>query len=139
MFVSVFVEFCSLEASSAGVNLSPATSNNSSSDFAVKSLSGNGSSRVTAPGPLDPSGSAVKALYSNQVGYCLFISLVSSAQNVRYIDINGNSCMLFIQGVFAGGVILLADADAQTSGAKAAACGRLSSLSAVSNKGNGMS
>lgn len=43
---------------------------------------------------------------------------------------------MFLQGVLAGGVILLADADAQTSGAKAAACGRLSSLSAVSNKGN---
>jgi len=138
LFVSVFVGFCSLEASSTGVNLFPATSNNSSSDFAVESLSGDGSSRVTAPGPLDPSCSAVKAPYSNQVGYCLFIRLVSSAQNIRYIDINGNSCM-FIQGVFAGGVILLADADAQTSGAKAAACGRLSSLSTVSNKCNGMS
>ncbi|KAE8022924.1 hypothetical protein FH972_008685 [Carpinus fangiana] len=96
-------KYVSLEASSAGVNLIPATSNNSSSDFAAKSVSGDGSSRVTAPGPLDPSLSAVKAPYSNQ-------------------------------GVFAGGVILLADADAQNSGAKAAACGRLSSLSAVSNK-----
>ncbi|KAJ6956344.1 phosphoglucan [Populus alba x Populus x berolinensis] len=38
------------------------------------------------------------------------------------------------QGVSAGGVILLADADAQTSGAKAAACGRLASLAAVSRK-----
>jgi hypothetical protein len=72
------VEFCSLEASSAGVKLIPATSNNSSSDFAAKSVSGDGSSRVTAPGPLDPSLSAVKAPYSNQVGYCLFIILVSS-------------------------------------------------------------
>ncbi|XP_062164636.1 phosphoglucan, water dikinase, chloroplastic isoform X2 [Alnus glutinosa] len=96
-------KYVSLEASSTGVNLFPATSNNRSSDFAVESLSGDGSSRVTAPGPLDPSCSAVKAPYSNQ-------------------------------GVFAGGVILLADADAQTSGAKAAACGRLSSLSTVSNK-----
>ncbi|PON66919.1 Glucoamylase, starch-binding [Parasponia andersonii] len=34
----------------------------------------------------------------------------------------------------AGGVLLLADAEAQTSGAKAAACGRLASLSAASNK-----
>ncbi|KAG5252100.1 phosphoglucan, water dikinase [Salix suchowensis] len=38
------------------------------------------------------------------------------------------------QGVSAGGVILLADADVQTSGAKAAACGRLASLAAVSRK-----
>jgi len=42
----------------------------------------------------------------------------------------------FIKGVSAGGVILLADADAHTSGAKAAACGRLASLAAVSRKGN---
>ncbi len=46
-----------------------------------------------------------------------------------------NSC-IFTQGVFTGGVILLADADAQNSGAKAAACGRLASVSAVSDKGN---
>lgn len=38
------------------------------------------------------------------------------------------------QGVSIGGVILLADADIQTSGAKAAACGRLASLAAVSSK-----
>uniref|UniRef100_A0A7N2LWV0 CBM20 domain-containing protein n=1 Tax=Quercus lobata TaxID=97700 RepID=A0A7N2LWV0_QUELO len=38
------------------------------------------------------------------------------------------------QGSFTGGVLLLADADAQNSGAKAAACGRLASLSAVSEK-----
>ncbi|XP_050141844.1 phosphoglucan, water dikinase, chloroplastic [Malus sylvestris] len=38
------------------------------------------------------------------------------------------------QGVSAGGVLLLADADAETSGAKAAACGRLASLAAESEK-----
>ncbi|KAI5565501.1 hypothetical protein BDE02_14G126300 [Populus trichocarpa] len=38
------------------------------------------------------------------------------------------------KGVSAGGLILLADADAQTSGAKAAACGRLASLTAASKK-----
>ncbi|KAF7837081.1 phosphoglucan, water dikinase, chloroplastic [Senna tora] len=38
------------------------------------------------------------------------------------------------QGVSPGGVILLPDAETQTSGAKAAACGRLSSLSGVSDK-----
>ncbi|KDP32558.1 hypothetical protein JCGZ_13108 [Jatropha curcas] len=38
------------------------------------------------------------------------------------------------QGLSSGGVILLADADALSSGAKAAACGRLASLAAVSNK-----
>uniref|UniRef100_A0A2P2L2M0 Phosphoglucan water dikinaseic n=1 Tax=Rhizophora mucronata TaxID=61149 RepID=A0A2P2L2M0_RHIMU len=39
-----------------------------------------------------------------------------------------------IKGVSAGGVIMLADADALTSGAKAAACSRLASLAVVSNK-----
>lgn len=34
-----------------------------------------------------------------------------------------------------GGVVLLGDADLQSSGAKAAACGRLSSLAAASSKG----
>ncbi|XP_038995104.1 phosphoglucan, water dikinase, chloroplastic-like isoform X2 [Hibiscus syriacus] len=38
------------------------------------------------------------------------------------------------QGNSSAGIILLADANAQTSGAKAAACGRLASLAAVSDK-----
>ncbi|KAG4126054.1 hypothetical protein ERO13_D10G133800v2 [Gossypium hirsutum] len=38
------------------------------------------------------------------------------------------------KGSSSAGLILLADADAQTSGAKAAACGRLASLAAVSDK-----
>ncbi|KAJ6723643.1 PHOSPHOGLUCAN WATER DIKINASE CHLOROPLASTIC [Salix koriyanagi] len=38
------------------------------------------------------------------------------------------------KGVSAGGIILLADADAETSGAKAAACGRLASLTAASKQ-----
>ncbi|KAK9029878.1 hypothetical protein V6N11_031321 [Hibiscus sabdariffa] len=38
------------------------------------------------------------------------------------------------QGSSSAGLVLLADADAQTSGAKAAACGRLASLAAVSDK-----
>lgn len=38
------------------------------------------------------------------------------------------------QGLSAGGVILAADADIQTSGAKATACGRLASLAAMSSK-----
>ncbi|KAF9669487.1 hypothetical protein SADUNF_Sadunf14G0112600 [Salix dunnii] len=40
------------------------------------------------------------------------------------------------KGVSAGGLILIADADSQTSGAKAAACGRLASLTAASKQGN---
>ncbi|KAJ0793214.1 putative phosphoglucan, water dikinase [Helianthus annuus] len=39
------------------------------------------------------------------------------------------------QGVSTGDIIALADADVQTSGAKAAACGTLASLAAVSAKG----
>ncbi|GMP55368.1 hypothetical protein CsSME_00020210 [Camellia sinensis var. sinensis] len=38
------------------------------------------------------------------------------------------------QGVSAGGIILLADADVQTSGAKASACGQLSSVAAASDQ-----
>jgi hypothetical protein len=43
---------------------------------------------------------------------------------------------LCIKGASSSGVILLPDAETQTSGAKAAACGHLSSLSSVSEKGN---
>lgn len=42
----------------------------------------------------------------------------------------------FFQGVSSGGIISLADADLQTSGAKAASCGRLASLATVSSKGS---
>ncbi|KAF5950543.1 hypothetical protein HYC85_012536 [Camellia sinensis] len=41
------------------------------------------------------------------------------------------------QGVSAGGIILLADADVRTSGAKASACGQLSSVAAASDQGRG--
>ncbi|XP_024451407.1 phosphoglucan, water dikinase, chloroplastic isoform X2 [Populus trichocarpa] len=76
----------------------------SSNDIVAEDLSRNDSSTVELPGSHNPSWSAVKTHSS--------------------------------QGVSAGGVILLADADAdaQTSGAKAAACGRLASLAAVSRK-----
>lgn len=40
-----------------------------------------------------------------------------------------------MQGNCTQGVVQLADADIQTSGAKAAACGRLASLSTISDKG----
>lgn len=42
----------------------------------------------------------------------------------------------FVQAVPTGGIIQLADADVQTSGSKAASCGLLASLAAVSSKGN---
>lgn len=67
LFVSAFVEFYRLEASSTGVNLFPSIPNNSISDFAGKALAGDSSSRVESPGPHEPSWSAVKAPDSNQV------------------------------------------------------------------------
>lgn len=67
LFVSAFVEFYRLEASSTGVKLFPSIPNNSISDFAGKALAGDSSSRVESPGPHEPSWSAVKAPDSNQV------------------------------------------------------------------------
>lgn len=43
---------------------------------------------------------------------------------------------IFVQNPAAGGVIALADATTETSGAKAAACSHLGSLSSISEKGN---
>ena len=60
---------------------------------------------------------------------CLLIDLYNRYQIVE-------SEIFFVQGVTTGGIIPLADADVQTSGAKAAACGRLSSLAALSAKGS---
>lgn len=61
---------------------------------------------------------------------------------ILYLKINFLRCHIDIQikssgGVKSsgGGVVLLGDADLQSSGAKAAACGRLSSLAAASSKG----
>lgn len=48
----------------------------------------------------------------------------------------GQYFIYYLQGSSAGGVVLLADADVSISGSKAAACGRLASLSEVSEKGN---
>lgn len=87
LFVSGFGEFCRLEASSTAVSLVPSTPNTSSRDFAVKTIPDDGSSGVKAPGPHDPSWSAVKAPYSNRVGYCLRILLVLPTPEIRYIQI----------------------------------------------------
>jgi len=46
-----------------------------------------------------------------------------------------NNYSFHIKGASSAGVILLPDAEIQTSGAKAAACGLLSSVSEVSDKG----
>lgn len=54
-------------------------------------------------------------------------------RGVHVSSFSASKAPMSSQGVSTG-VILLADADAMTSGAKAAACGRLASLSAVSEK-----
>ncbi|KAJ7957314.1 phosphoglucan, water dikinase, chloroplastic [Quillaja saponaria] len=87
-----------LDASPAGVNLSPSSLDSIDGNLSIRTLASDGLSRVEVP-----SFSAGRVSYSNQGGS-------------------------------AAAVILLADADTQTSGAKAATCGRLSSLSAVSDK-----
>lgn len=46
-----------------------------------------------------------------------------------------NHVMFHLKGILKAGIIQLANADVQTSGAKAAACGSLASLAAVSAKG----
>ncbi|KAK9288175.1 hypothetical protein L1049_016624 [Liquidambar formosana] len=96
-------KYVRFEASSAGVNVFPSSSDNSIGDFSLKNLSGNGLSPIKASGSHDSSWATVKASHSTQ-------------------------------SVSSGGVILLADANTQTSGSKAAACGHLASLAAISDK-----
>ncbi|CAK9138206.1 unnamed protein product [Ilex paraguariensis] len=92
-----------LEASSAGVNIIPSSSDNTNDDFPGTNISSRGPATVGT-------------LSENS----------SSSSNVITFSSN--------QGLSTGGVILLADSSGQTSGAKAAACGRLASLAAVANK-----
>ncbi|XP_020206268.1 phosphoglucan, water dikinase, chloroplastic [Cajanus cajan] len=64
-------------------------------------------------------------------------SIRSSDDSVSGVEVpsfSSGRIFNFDQGASSGGVILLPDAETQTSGAKAAACGRLSSLSLVSDK-----
>lgn len=62
----------------------------------------------------------------------LFFVQCKCPRFVEYQFVNGR---VSNQGS-AGGVLLLADAGAETSGAKATACGRLASLAAASDKGS---
>ncbi|XP_022761795.1 phosphoglucan, water dikinase, chloroplastic-like isoform X2 [Durio zibethinus] len=97
-------KYVRLEASSSGVNISPSSLDDNDADPIEKNLSSNGSSAFEVHGG----------------------SHDSSKLAVKTPYSN--------QGSSSAGVILLADADTLTSGAKAAACGRLASLAAVSDK-----
>ncbi|XVF29240.1 hypothetical protein REPUB_Repub15cG0104000 [Reevesia pubescens] len=97
-------KYVRLEASSSGVNISPSSVDDRDADSVAKNLSSNDSSAVEVSG--GPHDSSRLAV------------------KAPYSN----------QGTSSVGVILLADADALTSGAKAAACGRLASLAAVSDK-----
>ncbi|CAN1346657.1 Phosphoglucan, water dikinase, chloroplastic [Linum perenne] len=64
------------------------------------------------------------------------VTFVTCEDEDRVADIKmlvGKLVSTFTKGASVGGVILLADADTLTSGAKAASCGRLASLAAVSS------
>uniref|UniRef100_A0A5B6ZH23 CBM20 domain-containing protein n=1 Tax=Davidia involucrata TaxID=16924 RepID=A0A5B6ZH23_DAVIN len=97
-------KYVRLEASSTGVNIIPSLRDDSNGNFPVKKNLSSNGSSTTGT----PG--------SNNSSW--------SAVKTPYSN----------QGVSTGGIILLADADIQTSGAKAAACGHLASLAAVSDK-----
>ncbi|KAI3460627.1 hypothetical protein Pfo_017290 [Paulownia fortunei] len=96
-------KFVRLEASSAGVSLTPTSTESSNGNIPLENQSTTGSSKVGNSEENSTSLITVKTSYVNQV-------------------------------VSTGGVILLEDADIQSSGAKATACGRLASLAAASIK-----
>lgn len=150
-FMPQIFEIFRLEASPTSVDIYP-SSENTNGSFAVKNLSGDAAPKIEALGTHDPSQSPTKAPYFQKVlqSFVLFlISLLNPKMLTNFFFWSlmlifiirnyvacdyVNSCFL-IQGV-SGGILLLADAEAETSGAKAAACGRLASLAAVSDKGN---
>lgn len=128
-----------------GVNLHLFSSDNSKKHFAVKALSGDDSSTVKLPRPEDLSWSSTKAPYSNRVSRCC--SSLYFHQNFSHFTISFTvpsprfDDHQFVNGCVsnqgsAGGVLLLADAEAENSGAKASGCGRLASLAAASDKGS---
>ncbi|KAM5569797.1 hypothetical protein ABKV19_017022, partial [Rosa sericea] len=92
-----------------------------------------GSIPSTVEGPVTAAG-------NNIVGVVLLASsLVSSwcqgsTREGKICEVRSILVQYSNQGVSAGGLLLLADAEARNSGAKAAACGRLASLAAASDK-----
>ncbi|KAL0369214.1 UNVERIFIED_CONTAM: Phosphoglucan, water dikinase, chloroplastic [Sesamum calycinum] len=95
--------FVRLEASSAGVSLTPTSAKTTNGSIPLENQSTTGSSKV---------GSSEGNTTSSLTG--------------KTSDVN--------QVLSTGDVILLENADLQSSGAKATACGRLASLAAASNK-----
>ncbi|XP_022851246.1 phosphoglucan, water dikinase, chloroplastic [Olea europaea var. sylvestris] len=93
-----------IEASSAGVNVTPALTEHGDGNIPLEKQSNTVSPTIGNSMKNNSSSLAVKTSKSNQ------------SKSSR------------------GGVVLLGDADLQSSGAKAAACGRLSSLAAASSK-----
>ncbi|KAK4387285.1 Phosphoglucan, water dikinase, chloroplastic [Sesamum angolense] len=96
-------KFVRLEASSAGVSLTPTSAKTTNGSIPLENQSTTGSSKV---------GSSEGNTTSSLTG--------------KTSDVN--------QVLSTGDVILLENADLQSSGAKATACGRLASLAAASNK-----
>lgn len=105
----------------------------------MKNLSAESSSKLDVSRH-NPSLSVGKTSLSNQVLFYFFFILhfwTSKCCLMVLVAIDcQNDVIILIQGAPSGGVILLDDADVLTCGAKAAACGRLASLAAVSSKGN---
>ncbi|QHO36485.1 Phosphoglucan, water dikinase [Arachis hypogaea] len=94
-------------------------------------------SLVGSPVRLEASPAGVNLKLSSLVDSDDKYSVKTSDDSFSGVDISSFSAgriSTYIQGASSGGVILLPDAETQTSGAKAAACGRLSSLSSVSDK-----
>ncbi|RWR87190.1 phosphoglucan, water dikinase, chloroplastic isoform X1 [Cinnamomum micranthum f. kanehirae] len=97
-------KFLRLDASSSGVNISASFSNKHEELLSVKDLSGNG---ISLPA----------------------VALEEKSSSWSMVKAHYSN-----QNPAAGGVIALADATTETSGAKAAACSHLGSLSSISEK-----
>ncbi|XP_057732609.1 phosphoglucan, water dikinase, chloroplastic [Arachis stenosperma] len=94
-------------------------------------------SLVGSPVRLEASPTGVNLKLSSLVDSDDKYSVKTSDDSFSGVDISSFSAgriSNYIQGASSGGVILLPDAETETSGAKAAACGRLSSLSSISDK-----
>ena len=135
----MFLDPFRLEASSAGVNIFPSLSDNTTGNFLVKDLLGNGSSTFEDTKVDSSSWSTDIASGSMQVQFFNLTILMCQLHIVNSINFDFDNQIaegkLFMQGNSTPEVVQLADAEMQTSGAKAAACGRLASLSAGSVKG----
>ncbi|WCJ27521.1 Phosphoglucan water dikinase chloroplastic [Euphorbia peplus] len=115
-----------LEASSAGVNLKLASTNDVRNDVIVSDVPGN-----VVVVQQDVPGNVV-VVQQDVPGNVVVVQQDVPGNGMSSIEAS-RAYVSALQGS-SGGVILLADADAAAAGAKAASCGRLASLSAVSHK-----